>query len=331
MKIIIFLLALPLMAADAAKIDSGGRFSPGTSGTLPSTCSVGQLFFKTGVTAGQNMYGCTATNTWTLEAGGGGGITVLTTGSGAPVASCTAPSTSNLAKYYDSTNHKMWTCVATNTWEEDITVDPTAAFLITGNAGTAPGTPATGKGNIYIDTVQKGLSIKDDAGQITRTVKPTDCSSTGLVQKINADGTVTCAAGSGGAQTIFISPNGFQVVASGSAYSGPGGAIGGANSGYDVFRGIFAVSGTMSNLCAGIDHTVPQPANGSLVFTALKNGSPTTLSVAVPAGTSPPYYICDTTHTVSVTATTDAISFVITNNSTDTVSAFPSSMSYQFQ
>ena len=34
-------------------------------------CTVGQRFFRTDATPGQNIYGCTATNVWTLETGGG--------------------------------------------------------------------------------------------------------------------------------------------------------------------------------------------------------------------------------------------------------------------
>lgn len=41
--------------------------------TLPATCSVGQIFFKTNATAGSNLYGCTSTNTWTLLGGSSGG------------------------------------------------------------------------------------------------------------------------------------------------------------------------------------------------------------------------------------------------------------------
>lgn len=37
---------------------------------LPATCVVGQLFFDTGAAAGQNIYGCTAINTWTVQGGG---------------------------------------------------------------------------------------------------------------------------------------------------------------------------------------------------------------------------------------------------------------------
>lgn len=39
----------------------------------PAACVTGQIFFNTSATAGQNLYGCTATNTWTQQAGGGGG------------------------------------------------------------------------------------------------------------------------------------------------------------------------------------------------------------------------------------------------------------------
>jgi len=41
-----------------------------TGTTLPSNCAVGDIFFKTNATAGQNLFLCTATNTWTqLTAG----------------------------------------------------------------------------------------------------------------------------------------------------------------------------------------------------------------------------------------------------------------------
>lgn len=36
----------------------------------PTTCVVGQTYFVTNATAGQNVFGCTATNTWTLQGGG---------------------------------------------------------------------------------------------------------------------------------------------------------------------------------------------------------------------------------------------------------------------
>ena len=38
--------------------------------TTPSICTIGQLFFDTDATAGANIYGCTAANTWTIQSGG---------------------------------------------------------------------------------------------------------------------------------------------------------------------------------------------------------------------------------------------------------------------
>ena len=46
---------------------------PFRTGTLlPGTCSVGETFFKTDAAAGQNLFACTAANTWTLESGASG-------------------------------------------------------------------------------------------------------------------------------------------------------------------------------------------------------------------------------------------------------------------
>lgn len=44
--------------------------------TAPATCTVGQLFFDTDATAGQNIYGCTATDTWTLQGGSSTGTRI---------------------------------------------------------------------------------------------------------------------------------------------------------------------------------------------------------------------------------------------------------------
>lgn len=46
-------------------------FQTGT--TIPATCAPGQMFFLSTAAAGSNLYGCTASNIWTLESGGSGG------------------------------------------------------------------------------------------------------------------------------------------------------------------------------------------------------------------------------------------------------------------
>ena len=47
----------------------------GLAASVPATCTVGEVYFATDATAGQNFYFCAATNTWTqqLNSGGGGG------------------------------------------------------------------------------------------------------------------------------------------------------------------------------------------------------------------------------------------------------------------
>src|ERR1043166_6627157 len=53
--------------ADFSNFSYTYPFKIGT--TLPSTCTVGMQFWKSNATAGQNIYSCTTTNTWTLEGG----------------------------------------------------------------------------------------------------------------------------------------------------------------------------------------------------------------------------------------------------------------------
>jgi hypothetical protein len=40
--------------------------------SIPGTCTVGELYFATDATAGQNIYQCAATNTWTQQLNSGG-------------------------------------------------------------------------------------------------------------------------------------------------------------------------------------------------------------------------------------------------------------------
>ena len=56
---------------------------PATVGTsLPSTCVVGQLFFNTAATAGNNLSSCTATNRWTAVGGFTSPLAVASGGTG---------------------------------------------------------------------------------------------------------------------------------------------------------------------------------------------------------------------------------------------------------
>jgi len=96
---VILFLALPLAAqlkintaiTEIGRVDGGGAASsaPAKSGTtLPANCTVGDQFFKTNATPGSNLYGCTATDTWTVLAGGGGGVTPSIRGTYGSLPSC---------------------------------------------------------------------------------------------------------------------------------------------------------------------------------------------------------------------------------------------------
>jgi hypothetical protein len=62
------------------------RTAPAKVGTTaPATCTVGDQFYDSDATAGANLYGCTATNTWTVQAGGGTGYYQTIQNNGTPM------------------------------------------------------------------------------------------------------------------------------------------------------------------------------------------------------------------------------------------------------
>jgi hypothetical protein len=75
---------VPIIAiADSFRITGHTATAPVKIGTsTPATCTVGDLFFKTDAVAGSNLYGCTSTNTWTVEgpAGGAPAFSAITAG-----------------------------------------------------------------------------------------------------------------------------------------------------------------------------------------------------------------------------------------------------------
>jgi hypothetical protein len=72
-KIWLTALALTLTSYAQTQIDFPRQAKDVAGTTLPSTCPAGQFFVNLSGPAGQNLYVCTSTNTWSLEAGGSGG------------------------------------------------------------------------------------------------------------------------------------------------------------------------------------------------------------------------------------------------------------------
>ena len=84
----------------------------GQGASAPTTCIIGEIFFDTDATAGENWLGCTAANTWTMLGGGGAGPAY---GMGT-----TPPATCTIGEAFfdtDATAGENWLgCTAANTW-----------------------------------------------------------------------------------------------------------------------------------------------------------------------------------------------------------------------
>lgn len=142
-----------LTAASGDTLDAGSADStiPWKKGTSPpGTCTTGEGFFDTDATAGQNIYGCTATNTWTLEGdgGAGGGITGTLTSGRITVASgsSTVADTANFT--FDTTNFRQRIQNAT-------TASDNATNMLQ-LSGTMPTSPSTTVSAVNFDISSAG-------------------------------------------------------------------------------------------------------------------------------------------------------------------------------
>jgi hypothetical protein len=103
--------------------------------------------------------------------GGGSGSVVLTSGSGAPIAACAAPSSSNLAVYLDTNSQEEWWCSASNTWKKMLSVTGTGPYEVIGGTGTVPGTPSSGSVACYFDSIANTQVCLDSSGNLTTMVR----------------------------------------------------------------------------------------------------------------------------------------------------------------
>ena len=102
---------------------------------------------------------------------GGSGSVVLTTGSGIPSANCTAPSSSNLAIYLDSTNGDEWWCYATNLWKKTLSVTGSGPYLASGATGPAPSAPASGMVSCYFDSSLNTQVCMDPSSNLSQMIR----------------------------------------------------------------------------------------------------------------------------------------------------------------
>jgi hypothetical protein len=90
----------------------------------------------------------------------------------------------------------------------------TMAGSLLATAITAPGTPASGKGSLYVDSTSKNLAVKDDAGVVKHGVQTKASASTNFLTAINDAGSVSAA------QPAFTDISGIATTAQGAVKSG---------------------------------------------------------------------------------------------------------------
>lgn len=135
-----------------------------TGAALPATCSVGELYIRTDVPAGNNLHICTSANVWTGQTGSGGGDTTQLQGR---AVSATAPSDAQAL---------VWNQMA-NSWEPgtvnsmavqfgDFRVVRTSATQLAVGADCSAGTPCNVRfgGVIMSYTTQATVNLTSGSG-----------------------------------------------------------------------------------------------------------------------------------------------------------------------
>jgi hypothetical protein len=171
---------------------AGTDYAPATATSAVLKGSGSGGFASAGASDVVNLFsGCSGTQylgadgaCHTASGGSGSGYVVLTTGSGAPTASCVAPSSSNLAVYLDTTSGDEWWCYATNSWKKTLSVTGSGPYQVIGATGGAPSTPASGTVACYFDNSLNTQVCLDPSGNAWQMVKETTLSG---VQKRSCD------------------------------------------------------------------------------------------------------------------------------------------------
>lgn len=208
-KLILFVLAA---MASFAQQNVPIRDQQGTS--LPATCTVGQRFFKTNATAGQNLYGCTSSNTWTVL-GGGSAASSNSYGAYASLpASCTAGD-----RYLTSDSIYEFACTASNTWRafntSKLHVIPPSSGWSWVNQGSATVTYSLGYGYLSAPAnATDSLRMQTRSASAPYTVTARIRVKTNDTQNYFAAGLMCRDSGSGGIINFGIAGNGGVKVIS---------------------------------------------------------------------------------------------------------------------
>jgi len=134
--------------------------SPGACGDGTHVCQV--TTNGKGLVTGQSAV---------LITSAGSGVANMTTGSGAPPGSCTAPSANNISLYTDTSASELWACVAANTWNKLLATANSGNYVESGATGAAPSRPSAGNLKCYFSSASNtqlclGSSASMDSGTV---------------------------------------------------------------------------------------------------------------------------------------------------------------------
>lgn len=225
------------LRTQAKQVDfsAASRTKPFKTGiTLPVTCSTGEAFFKTDAPAGQNLYGCTATNTWTLQSGAilSGG------GAGSPNYGATFGGLTSVS--IPGANHRMATmnllvsCYDTSTpsraVEPDSVLIDTNSYDVTinfavpqsgscvvngsGGSSSSPSDSAASAGSLRTLDVMRVSNLALTIGATCSMAAPCNVRFGSTVYGITSSATVTLTSAATGTALIYMLRDGALAVGS---------------------------------------------------------------------------------------------------------------------
>ncbi len=182
-----------------------------TGATLPSACEVGEAYWKTDATAGQNLYLCSSANVWTkavfsMEAGSGvvtaGAVVSVdettvpsySTGDGAPAGSCVV----GRDYYVNTTTKQLYYCPETDVWSLIASSgaglgDPGANGIVKRTALNTTAAATAGSDYYAPGTVIASADLPSPTTTAGGKVKAMTCANGYFVSVIGDNGDVTCA------------------------------------------------------------------------------------------------------------------------------------------
>lgn len=268
--------------------NGGDGTSPGTS--LPATCSVGQKFFKTNATAGQNLYGCTSINTWTLQSGSA----IITTGAGVPSGACVA---GTLYVNLTPSPQDFYSCGPSATWQRFLMTTDSAdgkvclQGVVSGQACIAVPDAAGAPKDLLLPITEPTLNQVWTATAIGAQVQmgwstPTTTVKVPLIAVSNTSGVDPADS-----QTYFWSPTAFNNITACNLAGGFG----------NLYSLVSPITGTITDLFVTASVFTILGTTESVTFTLMKNCVATTLTMTQQWSVNNPAVASDSAHTIAIT------------------------------